>query len=60
MDMQNSGKDTGNISELQASRPPWWKIPFDPTTSFSLLGFILGGLRWDYHRNRTDLHLDDD
>ncbi len=25
----------------------WWNLPFDATTNFSLLGFILGGLHWE-------------
>ena len=36
----------------------WWKLPFDPTTNFSLLGYILGGFHWEANLiKRVDLTL---
>ncbi|MDP2683237.1 MAG: hypothetical protein Q8P28_10660 [Deltaproteobacteria bacterium] len=36
----------------------WWKLPFDPTTNFSLLGYILGGFHWESNLiKRVDLTL---
>ncbi|MBI5453643.1 MAG: hypothetical protein HY956_03345 [Deltaproteobacteria bacterium] len=44
--------DTGNRN--------WWRLPFDATTNFSLLGFFLGGSRWESNeRKRVDFKLDE-
>lgn len=44
--------DTGNRQ--------WWRLPFDATTNFSLLGFFLGGARWESNeRKRVDFKLDE-
>lgn len=38
----------------------WWKLPFDPTTNFSLFGYFLGGFRWDDPRKRADFTLENE
>jgi len=58
--LADKNKDSVDLTELKGRRPSWWKLPFDPTTSFSLFGFFLGGFRCDYHRNKTDMKLEDE
>lgn len=38
----------------------WWRLPFDTTTNFSLLGYILGGLHWEGNEEKkVDLTLNE-
>ncbi len=38
----------------------WWRLPFDDTTNFSLLGYILGGLHWEGNEEKkVDLTLNE-
>ncbi len=58
--MSDNKKDTVNLAELHARRPSWWKLPFDPTTNFSLFGLFLGAFGWVTPKKRTDMTLKDD
>jgi len=41
-------------------REEWWRLPFDETTNFSLLGFFIGGSHWTWNREKTaDMTLDE-
>ncbi len=38
----------------------WWKLPFDSTVSFSLLGFFGGGAYWVGNQEKmVDMTLDE-
>jgi hypothetical protein len=55
--MKESDKTNEDLARPLAPRPQWWKLPFDPTTNFSLFGCIIGGFRCDYPRNRAEFTL---
>ena len=38
----------------------WWKLPFDTTVNFSLLGFFAGGMYWVGNEDKmVDMTLDE-
>ncbi len=55
----HGSKEQAKPQEDAGSRH-WWRLPFDPTTNFSLLGFLLGGFHWESNpRKRVDLTLNE-
>lgn len=58
--MKESDKTKEELASPLAPRPQWWKLPFDPTTNFSLFGLFLGAFGWVTPKKRTDMTLKDD
>ncbi len=49
-----------NIQENSEINRKWWRLPFDATTNFSILGYILGGLHWEGNEEKkVDLTLNE-
>jgi len=57
--MSDTGKKNLDLTELRSARPSWWKLPFDPTTNFSLFGLFLIAFGWALPTKRTDMNLKD-
>lgn len=56
----HGNKEAKPPQEDAAGARRWWRLPFDPTTNFSLLGFFLGGFHWESNtRKRVDLTLNE-
>ncbi|MDP2690111.1 MAG: hypothetical protein Q8P48_08375 [Deltaproteobacteria bacterium] len=53
-------QSAGPQTEENEQSHRWWRLPFDPTTNFSLFGYLLGGFRWEDTRKRTDLTLENE
>jgi hypothetical protein len=44
----------------EIGRPKWWKLPFDSTTNFSILGWLLDKLKGRQNvKKNVDLSLED-
>lgn len=54
-------KNENNRATFAQSEGIWWTLPFDATTNFSLLGYLLGGLGWEYNpKKKVDMTLNNE
>lgn len=60
MSEHNAEKDTFNNASdygLSGQQTKWWRMPFDATTNFSLLGWIFGNRYARDSASKTDIVL---
>ena len=50
--MENNKVDVEGNEEPEQGME-WWRLPFDTTANFSLLGYLMGGSYWDGNRDKT-------
>ncbi|MEK6792128.1 MAG: hypothetical protein AABY45_10570 [Deltaproteobacteria bacterium] len=56
----NAGKDASNNAPdegLVGQQVKWWRMPFDATTNFSLIGWIFGNRYARDSASKTDIVL---